>query len=193
MSQSQLQHKKIVITIIYKLGSYKSPILHTAPGKPLNVQAKAVYSTEIAVWWQHVPPIHQNGIITTYEVLYHKKISRTSKSVLSGNTSITLRNLEILTTYSITVRAYTDVGPGPESDPPLNITTQPSSTVNQLISTYVAWLATSTGVLIQLRLTGIDDCQIWRVSKPSACRISSSGAGLKLPLNSPTEMEELIK
>ena len=90
------------------------------------------------MWWQHVPPIHQNGIITTYEVLYSKKSSTTSESVLSGNTSITLRDLEILTTYSITVRAYTDVGPGPESDPPLIITTQPSSMVNQLIITYAA-------------------------------------------------------
>lgn len=140
-------------------------IWHAAPGKPLKVQAKAVYFTEIAVWWQHVPPIHQNGIITAYEVLYREESSTTSKSKLLGNTSAILRNLEILTTYSITVRAYTDVGPGPESNPPLNITTQPSSMTNQsIIAYYVAWLATSAGVLIQLRLTGIDDCQLWRVS-----------------------------
>lgn len=100
----------------------------TVPGKPLEVQAKAIYSTEIAVWWQHVPPIHQNGIITTYEVLYREESSITSKSILLGlNTSVILRDLEVLTTYSITVRAYADVGPGPNSSPPLNITTQPSS------------------------------------------------------------------
>jgi hypothetical protein len=114
--------------IICKPGSFKSFILMAAPGKPLKVQAKAIYSTEIAVWWQHVPPIHQNGIITAYEVLYNEASSTISKSILLGlNTSVTLRDLAILTTYSITVRAYTDVGPGPESNPPLNITTQPSS------------------------------------------------------------------
>ena len=65
-----------------KLGSFKLFILMTVPGKPLEVQAKAVYSTEIAVWWQHVPPIHQNGIITAYEVLYREESSITSKSIL---------------------------------------------------------------------------------------------------------------
>ena len=96
----------------------------------MEVQAKAIYSTEVAVWWKDVPPIHQNGIITAYEVLYSKESSTASKSILLRNTSIILRDLEVFTTYRIRVRAYTDVGSGPESNPPLNITTQPSSMVN---------------------------------------------------------------
>lgn len=99
----------------------------TGPGKPLKVQAMAIYSTEIAVWWQDVPPINKNGIITEYEVLYRKVSSKIANSLLSTNLSTTLRNLEVFTTYSITVRAYTIIGPGPESEPPVEVTTEPSS------------------------------------------------------------------
>lgn len=122
VSQQQLPHNKIVIIIIlFCKPGFKSFTLTAAPGKPLEVQAKAVFSTAIA-------------IITAYEVLYREESSTISKSILLGlNTSVILRNLEVHTTYSITARAYTDVGPGPESNPPPNITTQPSSMLQLLM------------------------------------------------------------
>jgi len=81
---------------------------------PQNLKAVTLSSAEIAVSWNEVPAIGQNGIIIQYEVQYEPLM------ILSGaltmNTSITsalLRDLEQYTEYNITVRAYTSVGPGP--------------------------------------------------------------------------------
>ena len=81
-------------------------------------------STEIEVSWEEVPAINQNGIITMYEVQYIPletfggQISTTT--VNDTNTSllfIVLTGLEEYVQYSISVRAYTSVGPGPYGDP----------------------------------------------------------------------------
>ena len=67
-------------------------LIMAAPGKLLEVQAKANYSTAIAVWWRYVPPVHQSQHII-YEVLYSKESSTIiSKSILPGlNTSVILK------------------------------------------------------------------------------------------------------
>ncbi len=76
--------------------------------------------TSIAVHWNEVPFIHQNGIITTYEVLYEPL--DTYDGQLEGqllnvtSLSIVLTELEEYTQYNISVRAYTVVGAGPCSD-----------------------------------------------------------------------------
>ena len=89
---------------------------------PQNVTATAVSSTEIEVSWEEVPAIDQNGIITVYEIMFEPL--ETFGGVLvteSVNTTgpmlnITLTGLEEDVEYNISVRAYTDVGPGPYSD-----------------------------------------------------------------------------
>jgi len=83
-------------------------------------------STEVEVSWLEVDPIHQNGIITLYEVYYHPVNS--SQDVARANTintTIVLTNLEESVQYNITVRAYTSVGGGPLSTP-VQSTTQGS-------------------------------------------------------------------
>ena len=83
----------------------------------------AVSSTEIEVSWEEVPAIDENGIIVLYEIQFVPletfddalvtETVNTSGPVLTTN----LTGLQEYVEYSISVRAYTSVGPGPYSDP----------------------------------------------------------------------------
>ena len=90
---------------------------------PQNITATVVSSTEIEVSWEEVPAIDQNGMITVYEVQYVPlETCNGSISLLNTTTTMlntTLTDLEEYVEYDITVRAYTSVGPGPYSDPPI--------------------------------------------------------------------------
>ena len=89
---------------------------------PQNVTATAVSSTEIEVSWEEVPAIDENGIIVLYEIQFVPletfdgalvtETVNTSGPVLTMN----LTGLQEYVEYSISVRAYTSVGPGPYSD-----------------------------------------------------------------------------
>lgn len=73
---------------------------------------------QISVSWDEVPPIDQNGPITSYEVLYQTTLNGISETVTVSGTelSTTLRELEELTSYNISVRANTSAGAGPYSE-----------------------------------------------------------------------------
>ena len=62
----------------------------------------------------------QNGIIITYEVLYEPLETFggeiETEAVNTTNTFITLSALQEFVGYNISVRAYTNAGPGPYSD-----------------------------------------------------------------------------
>ena len=74
--------------------------------------------------WEEVPAIDQNGMITMYEVQY-EPLETFGDQIFTGtvtNTSMLsalLTGLEEYVEYNISVRAYTSVGPGPYSDPPI--------------------------------------------------------------------------
>ena len=74
------------------------------------------------VTWDSVPAIDQNGVITEYEVMYEPletfggNISTQRMNVTAPKMSVTLNGLEEFVNYSISVRAYTIIGPGPYSD-----------------------------------------------------------------------------
>ncbi len=76
-------------------------------------------STEIQVNWTKVSEIDQNGMIITYEVLYDPLMTfngmLNTTTVNTINVYITLSNLQEYVEYNISVRAYTNVGPGPYS------------------------------------------------------------------------------
>ncbi len=76
-------------------------------------------STEILVNWTDVLEIDQNGIITEYEVMYEPLMTfggqLSTSTVNTTNFFTTLGGLEEFVNYSISVRAYTSVGPGPYS------------------------------------------------------------------------------
>ena len=72
------------------------------------------------VTWDEIPGLDQNGIIIDYEIQI-EPLDFTADIVDSllttTNLSILITELEDYVNYSITVRAYTSVGPGPYSDP----------------------------------------------------------------------------
>ena len=78
-------------------------------------------STTIAVMWEEVPPIDQNGVITMYEVTYTPletfggTLESNSSTVLEPAQSVNLTGLEEYIHYNISVRAFTSVGAGPSS------------------------------------------------------------------------------
>ena len=90
--------------------------------------AMAESSTTIAVMWEEVPPIDQNGIIIAYEVVYTPletfgRVVETNAVNVSGlNMSVDLTGLHEYINYTISVRAFTDVGAGPYTDPVTELT-----------------------------------------------------------------------
>ena len=81
----------------------------------------ATSPTSIAVMWGEVLPRDQNGVITAYEVAYAAMETFggvTEKVNVSGLTmSVDLTGLHEFVNYTISVRAFTDVGAGPYTDP----------------------------------------------------------------------------
>ena len=93
---------------------------------PDNVRSEVLSSVSIAVYWDEVPLINQNGNITMYEVLYVPL--QTFGETLSSSTISTtdfetvINGLAPYVSYNISVRAYTVVGAGPYSEPVVNRT-----------------------------------------------------------------------
>ena len=87
---------------------------------PDNVQAITSSSTAVLVTWDPVPEIDRNGIITQYEVEFNQN---TFSEISLGNLTTTngpqlmveLEGLEEYVEYTVRVRAFTSVGPGPFS------------------------------------------------------------------------------
>nr|XP_015215986.1 PREDICTED: protein sidekick-1 isoform X1 [Lepisosteus oculatus]XP_015215987.1 PREDICTED: protein sidekick-1 isoform X1 [Lepisosteus oculatus] len=92
-------------------------------GSPVNVTAEAVSSTRILVTWGPVPEQEKNGHILGYKVLYKEKDLRSEPQVqvVKGNLtqSVLLRNLRKYVQYEIQVLAYTRIGDGEPSTPPV--------------------------------------------------------------------------
>ena len=82
------------------------------------------------VTWDMVPPIHQNGVITMYEVLYEPletfngAIMSTTTTVDGTARAVSLTGLEEYVNYTISVRAYTRQGEGPYSDGIIELTNE---------------------------------------------------------------------
>jgi len=77
------------------------------------------------VTWDPVSEIDRNGIITQYEVeLNQSTFNEISTSNLTATIGpqlmVELEGLEEYVEYSVRVRAYTRVGPGPFSDAVMN-------------------------------------------------------------------------
>jgi hypothetical protein len=105
-------------------GPYSDEILATTyedrPSQPpVNIVITSISSTSIQVSWDPVPEIHQNGIITGYDVTYNQSTFLEPfplvMSVRADGDSVTLTRLEEYVVYSIRVRAYTSIGAGPYS------------------------------------------------------------------------------
>ncbi|XP_036406840.1 receptor-type tyrosine-protein phosphatase delta-like isoform X1 [Megalops cyprinoides] len=111
------------------IGAYTNEISAETPqtqpsAPPQDVKCSSPSSTNILVSWLPPPVDLQNGIITKYSVQYaategEDTTSRQISDLPPESSQYLLENLEKWTEYRVTVRAHTDVGPGPESLPVL--------------------------------------------------------------------------
>lgn len=104
----------------------------------MNVTAQVLSSTSIVVRWNEVPPINQNGEIVGYDLIYEPletfsgSIGQTLVNGLPASSlGLTLFDLEEYVRYNISVRASTQVGPGPFSVPITTVTDETSKYYNK--------------------------------------------------------------
>ncbi|XP_065171276.1 protein sidekick-like isoform X3 [Atheta coriaria] len=93
---------------------------------PLNVEANATSSTTIVVKWGDVPKEHQNGQIEGFKVYYGADTrSLVQYKLIPNNATFTttLTELRKFVLYHIQVLAYTRLGDGRPSTPPVRVQT----------------------------------------------------------------------
>ena len=77
------------------------------------------------VSWEEIPQVDRNGIIIRYDIMY--SYPRGGRLVASTNElSIVLTRLAESERYTVQVRGVTSAGPGPYSDPVIEITFEDS-------------------------------------------------------------------
>ena len=100
---------------------------------PMNVSVTVLNSTAMSVQWNKIDPLHENGHIIMYEISYKpittfNDLLKTLSENTTGNRSIILVNLQEYVEYAISVRGYTNVGPGPYSIPVSGTTSEDGKT-----------------------------------------------------------------
>uniref|UniRef100_A0A1I8MGE9 Uncharacterized protein n=1 Tax=Musca domestica TaxID=7370 RepID=A0A1I8MGE9_MUSDO len=94
---------------------------------PLDVQANATSSTTIVVKWGEVPKQHRNGQIDGYKVFYAatNRGGQVLHKTIPNNSSFTttLTELKKFVIYHIQVLAFTRLGDGALSTPPVRVQT----------------------------------------------------------------------
>ncbi|KAI6076511.1 Protein sidekick-1 [Aix galericulata] len=90
---------------------------------PENVSAEAVSSTQILLTWSTVPESEQNGLVLGYKILFKAKDldSEPKSQIVRGNhtQSCLLSGLRKYVLYEIQVLAFTRIGDGVPSSPPV--------------------------------------------------------------------------
>ena len=97
--------------------------------------ANATSSTTIVVRWNEVEPRQRNGIIEGYKVYYGAvNVPFQYKKVSSNATfTTTLTELRKYTQYSIQVLAYTRIGDGILSGPPIVVQTLEDGKISRFL------------------------------------------------------------
>ncbi|XP_015175534.1 PREDICTED: protein sidekick isoform X1 [Polistes dominula] len=93
---------------------------------PVHVEANATSSTTILVKWGDVPVEHQNGLIEGFKVYYGANLRSAFqyKNIPSNTTfTTTLTELRKFVQYHVQVLAYTRLGDGSLSMPPVRVQT----------------------------------------------------------------------
>ncbi|XP_064385915.1 uncharacterized protein LOC135334596 isoform X5 [Halichondria panicea] len=130
----------------YSVGTMNITFEDVPSSSPSNVSATAVSSTEISVMWQEVAAIDQNGNITQYEITYNREFENQSNFTDGNARSFIITGLDEFANYSISVRAYTSVGPGPYSPIAVEATDEdtPASPPQNVMTTVLS----STEILV---------------------------------------------
>ena len=117
--------------------------------------AIATSPTEVSVSWVELSDICQNGIVTAYEVQYEPLLTfgvlMTDTAIVTAPATTTnLTGLQEYVEYSISVRAYTSVGPGPYSDGVVERTEEDCNSINLAPSVYSPYIYLSLQCLMLL-------------------------------------------
>ncbi|XP_043945033.1 protein sidekick-1 [Protopterus annectens] len=97
---------------------------------PENITTEAVSSTQVLVMWFPVPEMDQNGLLMGYKVLYREKNSDVNSppfsQIVKGNItqSLLLGGLRKYVLYEIQLLAFTRMGDGVPSSPPVLVRTK---------------------------------------------------------------------
>ncbi|KAL0196996.1 hypothetical protein M9458_005536, partial [Cirrhinus mrigala] len=90
---------------------------------PANVSAFATTSSSVLVRWGDVPETDRNGLILGYKVVYKEKDAESAMHfwMVEGNNtySVQLTGLGKYVLYEIQVLAFTRIGDGMPSSPPI--------------------------------------------------------------------------
>ena len=113
------------ILVVSPVHKFSDSLVPNVP--PDNVQAITSSSTAVLVTWDPVPEIDRNGIITQYEVEFNQstfnEISTSNLTTTDGSQlMVEVEGLEEYVEYTVRVRAFTSVGPGPFSGAMVNRT-----------------------------------------------------------------------
>jgi len=76
----------------------------------------SVNPSRLRVSWQPPPEIDQNGVITSYVIVYTRSGGSSDMVTVTSGTTRTISGLVPFVEYSITVAAATSSGTGPTSD-----------------------------------------------------------------------------
>lgn len=92
---------------------------------PVIVVANSTSSTTIVVKWSEIPAEHRNGILEGFKIRFGAKNVPFQTKTIEGNSTFiaTLSELKKFTTYTIQCLAYTRIGEGSLSLPPISVTT----------------------------------------------------------------------
>ena len=87
-------------------------------GAPSNFTAIGMSSTSLLLRWDPPAPKYRNGKIILYEVTWYPRSDSTSSHHTRNttDTSMMIDGLEVSTDYSLQIRAYNNIGPGPWSN-----------------------------------------------------------------------------
>lgn len=140
----------------------------TAP--PQNVVSTSKTSTSLLVSWDPVPAIHQNGLITQYDIEYNQSTflqlsSSLTETVAADNMSILLNGLEEYVIYSVRVRGHTSIGAGPYSSSQLIQTLEDGILFSLFFPTmhhemYVPLLAVPSGYPVNIMFTPLSPTEV---------------------------------
>ena len=95
------------------------PLYYIVPRVAPTIVSATPNDRSINLSWMMLECQDRRGNITMYEVRYIRSdgVSQTENTTSGDDTSLLVDGLEEFTNYTIKVRAYTAVGPGPYSSP----------------------------------------------------------------------------
>ena len=113
MISEVIKNVQVDYTILFSFFSFS--IKRAVPSAPPVIDHQAKTEAEdahtISVTWKEIAEKDQNGIIIVYTVAYNVEGQPTQLSLNTTDKNTVIKGLKPFTSYCITVRGYTKIGP----------------------------------------------------------------------------------